>query len=246
MCLVEKPIGRTEYHRPGNPYCNTWPPGCTGCRCECFLRIPASVHGVLQHCANTCKRLKMISCFKSHKYSPCTWACCSKLPLRLQMIKSVNFGRELSHARAVRDIAAINIYLVRQSIQHCAVAVTSLYWIARCFNHSPFPRTKVILLHSIKISKLWGVSKDDDHPVLDNCGGVPSAMDLSTETAMAPPSLDQLPLPLEAGQVEAPQLLAHVATAHDTAVDVQFVLVYNHTVAIPEFDKKIRFPENPI
>lgn len=71
-------------------------------------------------------------------------------------------------------------------------------------------------------------------------------MDLSTETAMAPPSLDQLPLPLEAGQVEAPQLLAHVATAHDTAVDVQFVLVYNHAVAIPEFDKKIRFPENPI
>ena len=153
------------------------------------------------------------------------------------MIKSVNFGRELSHARAVRDIATINIYFVRQSIQHCAVAVTSLYWIARCFNHSPFSRTKVILLHSIKISKLWGVSKDDDHPVLDNCGGVPSTVDLSAEATVAPPSLDQLSLPLEAGQVEAPQLLAHVATAHDTTIDVQFVLVYNHAVAIPEFDK---------
>ena len=53
------------------------------------------------------------------------------------------------------------------------------------------------------------MSKDDDHPVLNDGGAVTGAMDLSAELAVTAAPVDRLHLPGQGLQVEGPQLLQY-------------------------------------
>ncbi len=67
--------------------------------------------------------------------------------------------------------------------------------------------TLVSYLDSVEEAQLGRVAKDDNHPVLDDGGGVARTVDLPAELTVAPAPVHRLHLPGEGVQVEGPQLL---------------------------------------
>jgi hypothetical protein len=62
-------------------------------------------------------------------------------------------------------------------------------------------------LDSVEEAQLGRVAKDDNHPVLDDSGGVARTVDLPAELTVAPAPVHRLHLPGQGVQVEGPQLL---------------------------------------
>ena len=160
-------------------------------------------------------------------------AAAQHLPLPFLVVEGVETVGELGHTAGHADVAAVHEDQVGQLVQHRAVAVAALHWVALGLYDGPLPVAEVILLHSVEVAELRAVAEDDDHSVLDDGGGVASAVDLPAQRAQALPSLGRLLVPGLGLQVEAPELLADVAGPHDPAVHEYLVVMNHRTVAVP-------------